>query len=88
MPGRHEDLAHQTLGRLLHSDEQAFAAALSAIFARGVHDFAEVARELTAAGVRAPTSGTSAWTTDLLARELEVINRSLDKAYATDGFGA
>ncbi len=81
-------LAYQSRGRELSADERALASALGAIYARGIHDFAEVARELNLQNVVAPVARVAAWTPELLARELAAINASLDEACATDGFGA
>ena len=80
-------LRNQSLARPLSVDEAALAEALEAVFKRGVHDFAEVARELQAAGVKRP-GGDGDWSVEALISELEAINASLDQAYERDGIGA
>ena len=81
-------LKHQSRARAITAEEMALAAALETIFKDGVADFAEVAHRLTAAAVVAPGSRRTDWDAALLQAELDIINRSLDDAYARHGLGA
>jgi hypothetical protein len=81
-------LAHQCRGRAIEPAEAALAAALMEIYGSGTHDYAAVARALTAKAVTAPKSGRTDWTETLLADELAAINGELDTAYAEHGYGA
>ncbi len=81
-------LRTQTLARPLTSAETALAAALEQAYVGGAADFAAVAAALTAAGVRVPSDGSTAWTEAILERELKAINQSLDAAYRQHGRGA
>ena len=83
-----EALAVQSRGRVLSEAEQTFANALEAIFARKIHDFDAVSSELTTDGITAPASGRTDWAGALLADELNAVNKSLDEAYAGNGYGA
>ena len=76
----------QSRGRPLTDAEQAFADALEAIFASGVHGMEAVAAELTAAGIEPP--GSDGWTSQSLIRHLAAINRELDEAFEESGYGA
>ena len=78
----YDALANQSLRRPLAAAERALADALDAIFARGEHDFAAVARSLQAGGVSRPSGQTGSWTAQVLDDELKRINASLDEAYA------
>jgi hypothetical protein len=82
------DLAHQSLGRALTPEEAALAAALSAVYAKGTHDFAAVAEALTQDEIVAPRSRRTDWTEALLAEELAAVNADLDAAYEANGYGA
>lgn len=84
----HQDLAHQSLGRAITPEEAALAEALSAAYAKGVHDFPAVADALTRDKVVAPRSRRTDWTEALLAEELSAINADLDAAYEANGYGA
>ena len=81
-------LKHQSRTRPMSADEMQLATALEALFAAGIHDFEEVARRLSDQQVVAPASRATTWTTDLLVRELDLVNASLDDAYAARGLGA
>lgn len=81
-------LAHQSLGRPLTKDEQTLAEALMTIMSSRVPDFAAVAEALAQRGVRAPSSGRTNWSLELLQSELEALNTDLDAAYAEHGYGA
>lgn len=81
-------LAHQSRGRALSEAEAALATALMEIFGAGVHDFAQVAAELSARKLAAPVSGRTDWSLALLTEELVAINADLDAAYAEHGYGA
>lgn len=81
-------LAHQSRGREMEADEAALAAALMEIYGQKIHDFNNVARELQARGVKAPRSGRTDWTVELLAQELDATNALLDEAYGANGYGA
>jgi hypothetical protein len=78
----YEALANQSLRRPLLPVERSLADALDAIFARGEHDFAQVASSLQASGVERPSGQTGPWTAQVLDEELRWINASLDEAYA------
>jgi len=84
----HSLLAHQALGRELTSKERDLAKAMLKAFGSGEHDFAAVARLLEEWKVARPSGATGAWTLASLEQELADINRSLDQAYAQNGFGA
>ena len=84
----YRQLQHQSLGRPLTDDEQAFALALETAFRSGLHDFNDVARALEQDGVKRPSGGVGPWTIDVLEQELKAINSSLDAAYAANGIGA
>ncbi|MGR3661142.1 MAG: recombinase-like helix-turn-helix domain-containing protein [Paracoccaceae bacterium] len=81
-------LAHQCRGRAMDNNESILADALMEIFAKGTHDFTEVAAELAVRGVVAPHSGRTDWTQELLTNELSETNAELDKAYESYGYGA
>ncbi len=76
----------QSRGRPLTESEQAFADALEAAFASGIHDLNAVADALNASDIDAPGGGT--WTVDVLVGHLADINRDLDAAFEEDGYGA
>ena len=82
------NLAHQSQGRDLDTNEKALAKALMSIFENGVHDFKDVADALSSMKVIAPRSGLKDWTIDLLNEELIETNNQLDLAYKENGFGA
>ena len=82
------NLAYQSQGRDLETNEKALAKALMSIFEDGVHDFKDVAAALTSMKVIAPRSGLKDWTIDLLNQELIETNNQLDLAYKENGFGA
>ena len=82
------NLANQSQGRDLDTNEKALAKALMSIFENGVHDFKDVAAALTSMKVIAPRSGLKNWTIDLLNEELIETNNQLDLAYMENGFGA
>jgi len=84
----HSLLAHQALGRELTSKERELAKAMLNAFGSGEHDLAAVARLLEDWKVARPSGGTGPWTLATLEQELADINRSLDQAYAQNGFGA
>lgn len=81
-------LAHQSLGRAITPEEAALAEALSAVYAKGTHDFAVVAETLTRDEVVAPRSRRTDWTEALLMEELAAANAELDAAYEANGHGA
>ncbi len=81
-------LAEQALGRPLTDSEAAFARDLEAVFAEGIHAFADVAAALAKRGTRRPSGETGLWTEDVLLQELSAVNASLDAAYADSGIGA
>jgi hypothetical protein len=81
-------LAHQSLGRAITPEEAALAEALSAVYAKGTHDFTAVAEALTRGKVVAPRSRRTEWTEALLAEELTAVNADLDAAYEANGYGA
>jgi hypothetical protein len=81
-------LAHQSLGRAITPEEAALAEALSAIYAKGSHDFAAIAESLTRDKVVAPRSRRTDWTEALLLEELTAANADLDAAYEANGYGA
>ncbi|MCH2262806.1 MAG: hypothetical protein MK386_06285 [Candidatus Thioglobus autotrophicus] len=82
------NLANQSQGRDLDTNEKALAKALMSIFENGVHDFKDVAAALSSMKVIAPRSGLKDWTIDLLNEELIETNNQLDLAYKENGFGA
>ena len=82
------NLAYQSQGRDLETNEKALAKALMSIFEDGVNDFKDVAAALTSMKVIAPRSGLKDWTIDLLNEELIETNNQLDLAYKENGFGA
>lgn len=81
-------LAHQSQGRAITPEEAALAEALSAAYAKGVHDFPAVAEALMRDRIVAPLSRRTDWTEALLAEELAAINADLDAAYEANGYGA
>ncbi|UOA29307.1 recombinase-like helix-turn-helix domain-containing protein [Pseudosulfitobacter sp. DSM 107133] len=81
-------LAHQCRGRELEPQEAAFATTLMEVYAEAGHDWDAVAAALTDRGFKAPDSGRTDWTADLVHEELATINASLDAAYAEHGYGA
>jgi hypothetical protein len=81
-------LATQSLGRPLMDAEAAFARDLEAVFAEGIHAFADVAAALSKRGTVPPSGAPGAWTEQSLMRELAAVNASLDDAYAQSGIGA
>jgi hypothetical protein len=81
-------LAEQSLGRKLTEAEAAFARDLEAVFAEGIHAFAEVATALARRGTLRPSNRTGVWTEEALLQELADVNASLDAAYAEAGIGA
>ena len=81
-------LTHQCRGRELEPCEMALADALMAIYGVGMQDFDTVANELAARGIKAPRSGRTDWTAELLKDELAITNALLDEAYAEHGYGA
>ncbi len=88
MPDVWSRLKHQSRPHRPDPAVEAFAAALEAQYAAGVHDFGAVAAALSAQGVAGPKSGRRDWTADSLGAELAALNADLDQAYARDGFGA
>jgi hypothetical protein len=80
-------LRHQTLGRSLSASEDNLANHLMAIFA-STHDWEQVAAKLNERAAERPSGEAAPWTVPALEQELELINRSLDKAYAEAGIGA
>ena len=82
------NLANQSRGRDLDTNEKALAKALMSIYENGVHDFKDVAAALSSMKVIAPRSGLKDWTIDLLHDELIENNNKLDLAYRENGFGA
>jgi len=82
------NLANQSRGRDLDTNEKALAKALMSIYENGVHDFKDVAAALSSMKVIAPRSGLKDWTFDLLHDELIETNNKLDLAYRENGFGA
>ena len=82
------NLARQSQGRDLDTNEKALAKALMSIFENGVHDFKDVADALTSMKVVAPRSGRKDWTIELINEELTETNNLLDLAYKENGFGA
>jgi len=82
------NLANQSRGRDLDTNEKALAKALMSIYENGVHDFKDVAAALSSMKVIAPRSGLKDWTIDLLHDELIETNNKLDLAYMENGFGA
>jgi len=82
------NLANQSRGRDLDTNEKALAKALMSIYENGVHDFKDVAAALSSMKVIAPRSGLKDWTIDLLHDELIETNNKLDLAYRENGFGA
>jgi hypothetical protein len=84
----HALLARQALRRELTSKERALASAMLKAFGSGEHDLAAVARLLEEWKVARPSGATAPWTLASLEQELADINRSLDQAYAQNGFGA
>jgi len=82
------NLANQSQGRDLDTNEKALAKALMSIFENGVHDFKDVVAALSSMKVIAPRSGLKDWTIDLLNEELIETNNQLDLAYRENGFGA
>lgn len=82
------ELAHQSRGRVLSDAEAAFAAALSGAFAAGAKDFDAVVQTLRANDVKAPVSGRTDWSLDLLEAELTALNADLDATYQESGYGA
>jgi len=82
------NLANQSRGRDLDTNEKALAKALMSIYENGVHDFKDVAAALSSMKVIAPRSGLKDWTIDLLHDELIETNDKLDLAYSENGFGA
>lgn len=81
-------LAHQCRGRELTGEEAGLATALMEIYGEGEQDFGKVAAALAARGVKAPVSGRTDWTEDLLNEELKSVNAALDAAYREHGYGA
>ncbi len=88
MPQDTNRLRTQTLARPLTPEEQALADGLERAYIGGADGFAAVAAALSAAGVRVPSDGSTAWTEAILERELKAINSALDAAYAQHGRGA
>jgi hypothetical protein len=82
------NLANQSRGRDLDTNEKALAKALMSIYENGVHDFKDVAAALSSMKVIAPRSGLKDWTIDLLHDELIETNNKLDLAYRENCFGA
>ena len=82
------DGAVQSRGRDLGELEQAFANALEAIFAEGIHDMEKVAENLSQRGIQAPSDRDTNWSLDKLSSELQHLDVSLDAAYEKDGYGA
>lgn len=82
------ELLNQSRGRDLTDQEVAFAAALEAIYAAGIHDFAQVVAALNDRCEPRPSGQPGAWTLDVFEAELKDINASHDAAYAANGFGA
>jgi hypothetical protein len=82
------ELAHQSLGRALSPQEEALADALMEIYAGGASGPEAVAAALAQKGVICPSTGSTEWTADSLARELAALNADLDAAYQENGFGA
>lgn len=80
-------LGRQALKRPLSEAEIRLAGALEQIFRSGVVDFAEVSEQLQRDGIPAPSGATAAWTPALIQSELNRINASLDRAYASGGRG-
>jgi hypothetical protein len=80
-------LGRQALKRPLSDAEIRLASALEQIFRSGVVDFAEVAERLQRDGVACPSGASAPWTPALLQSELNLINASLDRAYASGGQG-
>ncbi len=81
-------LAEQALGRMMTESEVVFARDLEAVFAEGIHVFADVAAALAKRGTLRPSGETGLWTEEILLRELSAVNASLDAAYAASGIGA
>lgn len=79
------DFERQSLARPLTGAEEALATALETLFAQNFHDFAVVATELQVLGVARPSGEEGDWDETVLAREISLINASLDQAY--DEFG-
>ncbi len=73
--------ARQALARPLTPEEKALAAAMEAAFAKGLHDFSQVAGWLEEQRVVRPSGSSQPWTVEAMARELAAINASLDAAY-------
>jgi hypothetical protein len=74
-------LARQALARPLTPEEKALAAAMEAAFAKGLHDFSQVAGWLEQQCVARPSGSSQPWTVEAIERELAAINASLDAAY-------
>ena len=80
-------LGHQALRRPLTPPERRLADALEAIFARGLHEFTQVAAELQRQNIARPSGAVGPWTIETLEYELKRINDSLDRAYLQhDGY--
>ena len=82
------ELAHQSLGRPLSTNEDAFAEALMAIYGAGTTGAVDLAAALTAQGIARPSTGTADWTAENLGAELQAVNADLDAAYQEHGIGA
>jgi hypothetical protein len=80
-------LGRQALKRPLSDAEMRLASALEQIFRSGVVDFSEVAERLQRDGIARPSGTSASWTPALLQSELNLINSSLDQAYASGGRG-
>nr|WP_319248536.1 recombinase-like helix-turn-helix domain-containing protein [uncultured Celeribacter sp.] len=81
-------LAHQSRGRDLTEAETALAEAMMEVYGTGVTGAEALAAGLAEKGVKAPISGRTDWTADLIASELSAINADLDAAYQEHGYGA
>lgn len=81
-------LRNQSLGRPLTGREAAFAAALEALFAGGMHAPETVAAALQARGIERPSGVAAPWDEAALRQELSVLNSALDDAYLKHGIGA
>lgn len=81
------ELAHQSLGRPLTGQEAALATALMEIYAEGASGPDAVAAALAEKGIASPSSGSTEWTAESVARELASLNADLDKEYEENGFG-